>query len=370
MKMRIVLAVVAALAVFAAIFGYKYHKLQQARAAMAARKPAPASVTSAIATKEQWQRTLDAVGSLQSHQGITVRSEIEGRIVKVAFDSGARVKAGDVLVETDTASEDALLAGYEASSRLAELNLERARELQKNSSNTRADVDTAEATAAQARANIAETRATLAKKRIVAPFDGRLGLRLVNVGQFLNKGDAVVTLEAIDPIYADFTLPQQDVTNLKVGLPVRVSIDAFPDRTFEGSVEAVDPRVDADTRSLRVRAIVPNKDEILRPGMFARVSVLLPDRLDVIVVPATSIVYSPYGNSVYVVARKSGEPAAEQRFITVGPKRGDQASLLSGVKPGEEVVTAGQTKLRPGVSVKVDNSVTPSNEANPNPPES
>ncbi|HQY06200.1 MAG TPA: efflux RND transporter periplasmic adaptor subunit, partial [Lacunisphaera sp.] len=340
-------------------------------ASIAARRPAPAAVTTAPAVAEQWRNTLHAVGSLESFQGVTLRSEIEGRIVHVAFESGARVAAGDVLVEMDTAAEAAQLRSNEATARLAELNLQRARELRQTNANTQADLDAAEATYAQAAAAIESTKATLAKKRIVAPFAGRLGLRLVNTGQFLNKGDTVVTLEATNPIYADFTLPQQEVTALQPGLAVQVTIDAFPDRAFGGHIEATDPRVSGTTRNLRARATLPNADEALRPGMFAIVDVQLPGAREVIVLPATAIVYSPYGDSVYVVAKDDkGVLAAQQRFVKVGPKRGDQIALLEGVKAGEEVVTAGQGKLRPGTAVTINNTVVPANSPAPKPAES
>jgi membrane fusion protein (multidrug efflux system) len=371
MNKRILLTVVVALGVLAAIFGYKFVQVRAAQAALAARKPAPATVTTAPAVQEKWRATLHAVGSLESFQGVTLRSEIEGRIVRVAFESGARVQAGDVLVEMDTTAESAQLRSNEASARLTELNLQRARELRQTSANTQVDLDSAEATAAQANAATESTKATLAKKRIVAPFAGRLGLRQINTGQFLNKGDAVVSLEATDPIYADFTLPQQDVTQLKTGLAVKVTIDAFPGREFTGVIEATDPRVSGTTRNLRARASLPNTEELLRPGMFATVDVQLPEERDVIVLPATAIVYSPYGDSVYVATKDDkGTLVAQQRFVKVGLKRGDQIALLDGVKAGEEVVTAGQGKLRPGTPVTINNSVVPANNPAPKPAES
>lgn len=314
--------------------------------------------------------TLGSVGSLQSYQGIVMRSEIEGRITAVPFESGAHVKAGDVLVEMDTASETALLRSYEATARLAELNLARARELRQTSANTQADLDASEAAYLQAQSNIEATKATLAKKRIVAPFAGRIGIRQVSVGQFLNKGDALATLEDTDPIYADFALPQQNVAQLTVGLPVKVVVDAFPERSFDGKVEAIDPRITDTTRNLRLRATLANPDEVLRPGMFARIDVILPGETVVMVLPATAVVYSPYGNSVYVVGSKDGAPVAEQRWVKVGPKRGDLIAILEGLKAGEEVVTIGQSKLRPGSPLKVNNTVVPDSSPNPKPAES
>lgn len=369
MKTRILATVVVALGVLGAIFGYKFIQIRAAKAALAARKPVPAAVTSAKTLRQHWAMTLGSVGTLQSYQGITVRSEIEGRITKISFESGSRVKAGDVLVEMDTATEAAQLRSYEATARLTELNLQRARDLRQTNANTQADLDASEAASLQAQANIESTKATLAKKRIVAPFDGRIGIRQVNIGQFLNKGDALATLEAVDPIYADFALPQQNVAQLTVGLPVKVNVDAFPDRQFDGKIEAIDPRITDTTRNLRLRATLGNKDETLRPGMFARIDVVLPTELDIMVLPATAVVYSPYGDSVYVVGNKDGAPVALQRWVKVGPKRGDLVSILEGLQEGDEVVTIGQSKLRPGSALKVNNQIVPDSNANPKPAE-
>lgn len=370
MKMKIFLTLVAVLAVLGAIFGSKFLKIRAAQAAQAARKPVPAAVTTAKTLRQQWAETLGAVGTLQSYQGITVRSEIEGRITGITFESGARVKAGDVLVDMDTATEAAQLRSYEATTRLAELNLQRSRELRQTNANTQADLDASEAAFLQARANIEATRATLAKKRIVAPFAGRIGIRQVNIGQFLNKGDALATLEAVDPIYADFALPQQNIAQLAVGLPVKVAVDAFPGRQFDGKIEAIDPRITDTTRNLRLRATLANPDETLQPGMFARVEVVLPAENTVIALPATAVVYSPYGDSVFVVASKDGATIAAQRWVKVGPKRGDFISILDGLAEGEEVVTIGQSKLRPGSPLKVNNAIVPPSSLTPKPAES
>lgn len=375
MKKRVFLTTLVALAVFAAIFGYKAHTLRKAKAAMAAVKPMPATVTSATATAETWRETLSAVGTVESFQGVTLRSEIEGRIVKIAFQSGATVQEGAVLVELDTATEDAQLKSLEAAGKLASASLERARDLRRTNTNTAVDLDTAEAGYAQSLAAVEGLKATLAKKRIVAPFSGRLGIRQVNLGQFLNKGDAIVSLEAIDPAYVDFALPQQDIPQLKPGLSVRVTVDAFPGRTFEGKIEAINPRVSETTRNVRVRAVVQNPDETLRPGLFANVAVQLPVETPVLQLPTTAVVYSPYGDSVYVVVEKAGadgtrQLVAEQRFVTTGSKRGDQVAITKGLQPGEQVVTAGQMKLRSGVPVKIDNKTVPSSSATPKPAES
>lgn len=323
---------------------------------------------------ETWTATLEAVASLRSFRGITVRAELEGRITRLAFESGAAVHEGDVLVELDTSTETAQLAGLEAQARLAALSLERARELRRTGTNTPADLDFADNTAKQSLAAIEVLRATIAKKRIVAPFSGRLGIRAVNPGQFLNKGDAIVELESADPIYADFGLPQQELTRLQPGLEVRLRADAYAGRTFTGKIETTSPRVRDDTRNLAVRAVFSNPAEALRPGMFARVSVILPESSAVLVLPASAITYSPYGDSVYVVEAEAtpegSREVARQRFVEVGPRRGDQASIRKGLKPGDRVVVAGQMKLRNGAAVRIDNSILPGNQAAPKPAES
>jgi len=374
MKLRIALALLAVIVVLGGIFGAKALQIRKADAAAAARRPPPVTVATAQAVPETWTATLDAVASLRSFRGITVRAELDGRISRLAFESGAVVREGDVLVELDTSTETAQLAGLEAQARLAALSLDRARELRRTGTNTPADLDFAENTAQQSLAAIEVLRATIAKKRIVAPFSGRLGIRGVNPGQFLNKGDAVVELESADPIYADFGLPQQELTRLQPGLEVRLQADAYPGRTFTGKVETTSPRVRDDTRNVAVRAVFPNPAEALRPGMFARVSVILPESSAVLVLPASAITYSPYGDSVYVVETETTpegtREVARQRFVEVGPRRGDQTSIRKGLNPGDRVVVAGQMKLRSGAAVRIDNSILPGNEAAPKPAES
>jgi membrane fusion protein, multidrug efflux system len=375
MKKRIFLTTVVAILVAGAIFGLKFHKLRQAAATMAARRPAPASVATAPAVAQTWRSELSAVGTVESFQGVTLRSEIEGRIVRIAFESDTPVKEGDVLVELDTATEVAQLKSLEAAARLSSASLERATDLRRSNTNSASDLDTAHATHAQALAAVEVLRATLAKKRIVAPFAGRVGIREINVGQFLNKADLVVTLEAVNPVYVDFALPQQELPHLQTGLPVRIAVDAFPGRTFEGKIEAINPRVTEATRNVRLRAVVPNADETLRPGLFAQVSVLLPAESAVLELPATAVVYSPYGNSVYVVVEKSVDGGtkqfvAEQRFVTTGAKRGDQVAIVKGLTAGDQVVTAGQMKLRNGSPVTINNSVVPANSPTPKPTQS
>ncbi len=358
---RTVLTAVVALAVLGAIFGYKFLAIRKSMAAHAAMVMPPATVSAATATVQTWPNTLEAVGTLTSHQGVTVKTELEGLVRTVVARSGATVAPGDALVVLDTASEQAQLRGLEAQARLAEINLERARELRANNTNTPNELDAAEAASAQARAAVDQLAVTIAKKHIAAPFAGRLGIVKVYPGQFLSKGDALVALEAIDPIHVDFSLPQQELGRLAVGQPVALRVDAHPDRTFTATIAAISPRIDDATRSIDIRATLANTDEALRPGMYARLEVMLPPTERALVLPSTAIVRNPYGETVFVIEHGT----VQQRFVKTGPQRGDLVLILSGIEPGTQVVTSGQIKLRNGSPVRIDNSAAP--DANPAP---
>lgn len=366
MKTRTVLTLIVALAVLGAIFGYKFFTIKKAMAARAAIVPPPVTVSATAAQAETWPNTLSAVGTLASYRGITVKTELEGLVRGIAVESGAVVEEGAVLVELDTSVESAQLAGLEAQARLADINVTRARELRQNGTNSQADLDSAEAALLHNRSAVDQLRATIAKKRIVAPFAGRIGIVQVYPGQFLTKGDAIVQLETLDPIHVDFSLPQQDLARVEKGQPVRVTVDAYPGRALEGVVTAINPRVSGATRTLQLRATLANPGELLRPGMFAQVEVILPAAENYLVLPASAIVYNPYGDSVFVIE----EGVVHPRFVQTGPQRGDLVAILSGLKAGEQVVTSGQLKLRNGSSVVVDNSVAPDANPAPQPQES
>lgn len=366
MKTRVALTAIIALAVFGAIFGYKFLTIRKAMAAQAKMVRPPVTVSAAPAREEAWPNTINAVGALASYQGITLRSEVEGTVREVLFESGAVVTAGQPLVQLDISVETAQLAGLEAQARLADINLTRARDLRTKSTNSQAELDIADATAQQTHAAADQLRATIAKKRISAPFAGRLGIAKVYPGQFLAKADAVVELERVDPIYADFSLPQQELARVAVGQTVRVTLDAWPDRPVEGRIAAISPRVTDATHSLRLRAALPNPQETLLPGMYATVDVILPAAEHTVVLPAAAVVYSPYGNTVFVIENDVVHP----RFVQVGSQRGDLVAITSGLKAGEQVVTSGQIKLRNGAAVRVDNSAAPDANPAPKPQES
>jgi len=361
MKKSFFLTLFVALAVLGAIFGYKFYAVKKMMVAMAANTPPPVTVSAAPVREEVWPNTLAAVGALASYRGIILKSEVEGLVREVLAVSGATVAQSEPLVQLDTSVEDAQLTGLQAQATLAKINVGRARELRATGTNTPTDLDTAEATLVQTLSSVAQLQATIAKKRIVAPFAGRLGIVKVYPGQFLSKGDALVVLECIDPIHVDFSLPQQELARLAVGQPVRLTVDVYPNRTFTGKITAISPRVSDATRSVDIRATLDNKDEVLRPGMYARVEVVLPAAEHALVLPATAVVHNPYGETVYVIT----DNIATQRFIKTGPSRGDLIMIRSGVKAGDQIVTSGQIKLRNGSPVRIDNSLAP--DANPAP---
>ncbi len=340
--------------------------------------PPPENVSSAIAQEQSWEGTLSAVGSIAPAKGVAVSNDAAGTVARIDFESGAVVKQGQVLVELDTSVERAQLASAQARRDLAVISANRSRALVASGSISPAQVDSDEAQLKSASADFGALQAQIERKIVRAPFAGRLGIRQVNLGQYLNPGTTVTVLESIDTVFVDFTLPQQRLSDLKVGTPVRVGID---DGTVtEGSVAAVDPQVDSTTRTVKLRAGVPNKDEKLRPGMFANVTVLLPDRGKVVTVPATAVVHAPFGDSVFIVEEKKddagavttgpgGAPlkVARQQFVRLGEARGDFVAIADGVKAGQEVVTAGAFKLRNGSGIAIVPDVKPAPQLDPRP---
>ena len=372
MRNRIILSIVGVLVLVAGLGGIKF--LQVGRmSAQALQTPPPETVTSAVARRQTWESVLPAVGSLQAVQGVTVEAELAGKVVQIAFEPGTKVRAGDLLVKQDTSLEEAQLRAAEAAATLAKNNLERTKELFIKNTISKSEWDNAETQFKQAVAQGDAIRATIAKKNIRAPFAGLLGIRLVNLGEFLHEGDAIVSLQSLDPIFVNFLLPQQELAKMGLGLKVRVTTDALPGEVIEGTVTAINPQVDASTRNIRIQATVANPRERLRPGMFAEVAVVLPDRNEVLAIPATSVLYAPYGDSIFVVDDKKGEGSGQpvrvvrQQFARLGEKRGDFVSVLSGLKEGETVVSTGVFKLRNGQDVVVDNTLSPEFKLRPRP---
>jgi membrane fusion protein (multidrug efflux system) len=341
-------------------------------AKMAAGMP-PTPVTSAAAVAQEWENAISATGSLAAVQGVTIGVETPGKVVKISFEPGASVKAGDVLIELDTSTERAQLAAAEATAALAKANLQRARDLRQNNTNSPAELDAANAEAKQAEAQAQAIRAVIDKKQVRAPFAGRLGLRQVNLGQIMREGDPVTTLQTLDPIYVNFSVPQQQLSVVQVGSAVRIRSDAAAGRIFEGKVNAISPEIDMVTRNIRVQATLNNSEERLRPGMFANVEVVLAEKTKALAIPVTAILYAPYGDSVFVIDEKKDEKSGQvslilrQQFVRLSGARGDFVNVIDGLKPGEQIVTSGVFKLRPGMPVVIDNKLAPPVELAPKP---
>jgi membrane fusion protein, multidrug efflux system len=335
--------------------------------------PPPEVVTTAVAKNGSWESFLTAVGSLEAVQGVMVTAELTGKVVHIAFEPGTMVKAGELLVEQDTSVESAQLRAAEAEVALAKINFERSKKLVANKTISQSDFDNADAQFKQAAAQADNIRAVIGKKTIRAPFTGRLGIRQVNLGQTLNEGDEIVSLQSLDPIYVNFLLPQQRLARVYPGLAIRLTNDAFSGQKISGKITAVNPQVDAATRNIRIQATVENPAELLRPGMYVNVSVVLPDRTQVLIIPATSVLYAPYGDSVFVVEEKKNDTnessglVLNQKFVRLGKKRGDYASVISGLKQGETVVSTGVFKLRNGQAVVIDNTLSPEFKQMPEP---
>ena len=358
--------------VVGAIAGWKYITVRAMIQKMSAMKPAPVVVSSLKAPEEIWQRRLHAVGSFAAVQGVTLMNELDGTVVGIAFEAGAPVSKGDLLVQLDLSTEQAQLVSAEAAYDLSRINLQRAQELRTQNTNSQSDLDTAAAQARQATGSIDLIHTVMAKKTIRAPFAGRLGIRQISLGQFIKGGTAIVSLQALDPLYLNFSLPQQQVVDLKVDQVVRVTVDAYPGTVFEGTINAINSKVDDTNRNVQVQATLANADERIKPGMFAGVDVVLPRQDKFVTLPQTAISYNPYGNSVYIVESKAGPDGpvltVRQQFVELGDRRGDQVAVIKGVKSGEEVVTTGQLKLRNGSAVQINNTVNPANSPVPSLP--
>ena len=375
MLKRMMLTMAVLLLVIGSLGTVKFLQIRTAMAQGAAWQPPPEAVSTIVAHVERWPSSLEAVGSVAAVHGVTVSADLPGIVQSIEFDSGKRMQRGDVLVRLDTSQEKEQLAAAEAQRVLARLNLERSQQLLKKQVISQAEYDRAEAEAKQADANAREIQARIERKTIRAPFAGVLGLRQVDLGQYLNGGDPVVPLQSMDPVYVNFSLPQQDVSQLTIGAVVHVSAEGVALDGAEGRITAMNSVVDEATRNVQIQATFRNPNGRLRPGMFLQVRASLGRDASVIGMPASAVNYAPYGNSVYVVKQMKGPNGAayrgvEQRFVRVGPRRGDQVSIVSGLEAGEEVVTSGGFKLRSGAAVLIDNKIAPSNDPSPKPEDS
>lgn len=372
MKRKIAAAIVVVLVIGGGLAGVKVLQIQKLIAAGESFVPQPETVSSVIVHGEKWQDTIAAIGTITAVQGVIITPEIPGTVREIAFESGAVVAKGDLLVRLDTTTEEAQLRAVEAQVDLDRLNATRSRNLREANMVSQSDLDSAEAALKQSQANADAIRATIAKKTLRAPFAGQLGIRQVNLGQYLDTGKPIVSLQSLAPVYAEFSLPQQDLARLKPGMAVRLSTDAYPGKEFEGTLTAINPDLDPSTRSVGLQATLKNADQLLRPGMFTRVEVLLPEEQNVLVIPATAVLSAPYGDSVYVIESKpdkQGKPGliVRQQFIRTGRSRGDFVSVESGIKAGERIVGSGMFKLRNGMAVVENNSLVPKTEEAPHP---
>jgi membrane fusion protein, multidrug efflux system len=360
------------MAAFIALIGMvKFKQVQTAIAQASSFQPPPEAVTTTVSRREQWPSTLEAIGTAVAVHGVTVSADLPGIVDRIGFDSGHAAQAGEVLVQLDTKQEEAQLVAAEAQRDLTRLNFERARGLAEQGIVAKQDFDRAEAENKQAEARVGEIRATIQRKRIRAPFAGVLGIRQVNLGQYLSAGDPVVSLQSLRPIYVNFAVPQQEVGRLRVGGEVSVSAEGVPG-AVTGRITAIDSIVNEGTRNVGVQATFANEDGRLHPGMFVQTRIDLGAGTSVIALPASAINYAPYGDSVFVVADVDGPKGQKyrgvrQQFVKLGGGRGDQVAVLSGLGPGEEVVTSGVFKLRPGAAVYVNNDVQPGNNPAPKP---
>jgi membrane fusion protein (multidrug efflux system) len=370
MKKRIVFVVLGLVILIAALSAIKAMQINAMVDQGRKFVPPPETVTTAAAKAESWEVALGAVGSLTAVQGVTVAAELLGKVVEIAFEPGANVKKGDLLVRQDTSSEEARLPGAVAEENQTRTARERDARMLEEQIISQAAFDASVAKHEQAKAQAENLRALIGKKTIRAPFSGRLGIRQVNLGQILREGDPVVTLQSLDPIYVNFTLPQQELPRLRTGLTVRVTCDCLPGPAIEGRITAINPLVDAETRNVQVQATVANRADKLRPGMFVNVEVGFPVRQNVLAIPATAVLYAPYGDSVFVVGdddKLKGGKAVRQQFVRLGEKRGDLVAVTDGVKEGESIVSTGVFKLRNGQAVIVDNKLAPPFRKEPKP---
>ena len=370
MAKRMILMLTVAAVVIGVLGFVKFQQFQVAAGQAASFQPPPEAVTTVVAKQEPWPATLGVIGTTAAVQGVTVSADLPGIVDRIAFDSGRFVRAGEVLVQLDTRQEQAQLTAAEAQRDLARLNFERMQGLIKDGAISRAEYDLAAAEQKQTEARVGEIRAMIDRKIIRAPFSGVLGIRQVNLGQYLSAGDAVGPLQSLHPIYVNFGVPQQEAGQMRPGRSVRITTDNMSGVEFIGRITALDSVVNEATRNVQVQATVPNADGKLRPGMFVQTSVILGASRPVVALPASAISYAPFGDSVFILSDMKGPDGqtyrgVRQEFVKLGGARGDQIAVVSGVKPGDEVVTSGVFKLRNGAAVVVNNKMQPGNNPAP-----
>jgi len=376
MKKRMVIMLVAVGVLLGGLVGFNFFKGYMMQKYMASAPVPTSTVTAMKVDYQQWQPQLSAVGTMRAVRGVDVTSEVAGLVRTINFKSGDEVKAGQVLAQLNADSDIAQLHSLEAAADLASTVYERDKQQLAAEVIAKAQVDTDAGDLKSKRAQVAQQAALVEKKTIRAPFAGKLGISTVNPGQYLNAGDKLVTLQTIDPIYVDFNLPQQQLPLVAIGQKVILTADAYKGVTFEGKVNAINPKVDTNTRNVMIEATIPNPKRLLLPGMFATVKLNSGDEQRYLTLPQTAITYNPYGDTVFVVKESDKKDAkgntvltAQQVFVTTGPTRGDQVAILKGVEPGAQIVTSGQVKLKNGSPVTINNTILPADSPNPTPQE-
>ncbi len=353
---RLILVVLLLVVLFGGIFGWKFYSGQK-RAAMMSQPPPPVTVASADVGVQSWQPYLTGTGSVVAVLGVFVTTEVPGQVREILFESGRKVDAGEIILQLDDSVDRADLDGLIAQQTLARLQFERNKKLLKDRSVSRSEYDQSRAQLDGAKAVVAARRATVSKKKIRAPFSGQLGIIQVDPGEYLSPGARIVPLQALDPVYVDYALPERHFSQLKVGQSVKVEVHAYAGQIFEGTITAINPGIDPGTRSVRLRATLDNPGRLLRPGMFAEVRTVLPSRDDILTLPRTAITYNPYGASVFIISKKEGVQVVQRRRVKTGEVRNGRVEIVEGLQAGDRVVAAGQVKLRNGQPVAIDNSV-------------
>jgi len=373
MTKRMVIMLIAVAIVFGGIFGFQAFKAAMIRKFITAASSPPQTISAAKASYSEWQSKVEAIGSLRAVKGADLSLEVSGVVESISFNSGDDVEEGAPLLKLRTADDVARLHSLQAMAELSDITYERDQKQFKMQAVSQATLDTDAANLKNAVAQVAQQQAIIDKKFLRAPFAGHLGIRAVDLGQYLGPGTVIVTLQALDPIFVDFFVPQQAVDQVRLGQAVTVKVDAFKDQTFTGEISAINPKVDTGSRNVQIRATLKNADHKLIPGMYATVDIATGSPKNYLTLPQTAITYNPYGDTVYVIDSKGngadGKPQliARQTFVTTGPTRGDQIAVLKGVEAGDTIVTAGQIKLHNGTVVLIDNTVAPTADAAPVP---
>ena len=373
-KFILAVSIFAALAVaLLFILGTKKAQFAATEEAGKHQAPPPESVSTFIVQEQTWIETRKAIGSIEPVQGVRIDAEVAGVVRAINFENGQTVESGDLLVQLDIEVEEALLRSSEATARLAEVEFKRSNTLRESGTVPQSKLDRSVADFEKAKANMENLKAIIRRKTIRAPFSGRVGIRQINLGQYLSQGAPIVTLQSDAQVFVNFTLPQKALANLQTGMALSLQSDVYPDKAFTGKLTAISPQIDPTTRTIQLQGTLNNPDGLLRAGLFVKVTLTLPTENTVLVVPATAIVYAPYGNSIYKIMPKTDDATgkhstvAKQSIIRIGKRRGDFVSITEGLEAGDEVVSAGAFKLRNGVTVIINNALAPTPEIAPTP---